>query len=90
MARLKRKRRVPASKKYVVWSCALAGTVTVYAMAISPIFGDIPMLSYLIPAVYGNLATSLGFYFKKSERENTKGGIIYGTAMRADNDQELG
>lgn len=89
MARRRRRKKSTSSKKYVVWSSVLAGIVTAYAMVCSPIFGDMPMLCYLIPAAYGNLATALGFYFEKSKKENTKGGIVYETAM-LDNDDELG
>ena len=35
----------------------------------------------VVPAVFGELATITGFAVKKSERENTKGGIIYDKAV---------
>ena len=78
----KSKRKITASKKYVYISFSLAVCVTLYAMIICPLFGDFITIQYLLTAVYGNLATSLGFYFNKAKKENCQGGITYDTIMQ--------
>lgn len=44
-------------------------------------------LAYVVPAVFGELATITGFAVKKSERENTKGGIVYDKAINTETDE---
>lgn len=88
----KSKHKLTASKKYVYISFSLAACVTLYAMIICPLFGDFITIQYLLTAVYGNLATSLGFYFNKAKRENCQGGITYDAVMQnvedSDNDAQ--
>lgn len=78
----KYKRKITASKKYVYISFVLAICITLYAMVICPFFGDFITIQYLLTAVYGNLATSLGFYFNKAKKENCQGGITYDAVMQ--------
>jgi hypothetical protein len=42
---------------------------------------ETPALSYLIPSIFAELATATGFYYRKAEKENTKGGIVYDSVM---------
>lgn len=88
----KSKRKITASKRYVYISFSLAICVTLYAMIICPFFGDFITIQYLLTVVYGNLATSLGFYFNKAKKENCQGGITYDAIMQSvensDNDAQ--
>lgn len=88
----KSKRKITASKKYVYISFSLAVCVALYTMIICPLFGDFITIQYLLTAVYGNLATSLGFYFNKAKKENCQGGITYDAIMQnvenSDNDAQ--
>lgn len=88
----KSKRKITASKKYVYISFLLAICVTLYAMIICPFFGDFVTIQYLLTVAYGNLATSLGFYFNKAKKENCQGGITYDAVMQSiensDNDAQ--
>lgn len=40
-------------------------------------FVELPWLSVLIGSVWGAYGVSQAFYYKKSEKENTKDGITY-------------
>jgi hypothetical protein len=55
--------------------------VTIFACALMWHTSDTSGLAYLIPSVFGELATITGFAVKKSEKENTKGGIVYDAAL---------
>lgn len=59
----------------------LSVAVTIFACALMWHTQDTSGLAYVVPAVFGELATITGFAVKKSERENTKGGIIYDKAV---------
>lgn len=44
--------------------------VTAFTMIIVKETGDTTPLAYLIPAVFGELATATGFYYHKAKSEN--------------------
>lgn len=56
--------------------------ITMFSCALMWHTRDTSGLAYLIPSVFGELATITGFAIKKSEKENTKGGVIYDSAMQ--------
>ena len=47
--------------------------------------GALPYLTTLIGALQAVTGVALGAYFNKSKAENTKGGIVYDTAMGVSN-----
>jgi len=77
----KRKKRMEFSKKIFVGVTIGTVAVSVFAMVMAWRTQDTGVLAYLIPAVFAELATATGFYYRKAEKENTKGGIVYDTAM---------
>ena len=83
------KKKMQFSKKIFIGVSAMTIAVTVYTLVIVWRTGDTSALMYLIPAVFAELATATGFYYRKAEKENTKGGITYDAAMRdaAPNDE---
>ena len=69
-------------------------TITIVAIVHSfvsgRIAGDSTVYVYLIPASWAELGVYSGFMLKKSEKENTKGGIKYDLAMKnKDNSSEV-
>lgn len=68
----------------------LSVAVTVFACMLMWHTGDTSPLAYLIPSVFGELATITGFAVKKSEKENTKGGIVYDQAINIAVDETKG
>lgn len=79
--RTKRKKKMEFSKKIFIGVTAGTILVTVFTLVMVWRTQDLSILAYLIPAVFAELATATGFYYKKSEKENTKGGITYDLAM---------
>ena len=69
------------SKKIFVGVTIGTVVVTIFTLALAWRTQDTSVLAYLIPAVFAELATATGFYFRKAEKENTKGGIVYDSAM---------
>jgi len=65
-----KRRRHETSKALLLFSDALAVTVTVISTVAVFVIGDTSPLSYLIPAVFGLAATSHGFYYWKAKNEN--------------------
>lgn len=77
-----KKKKMQFSKKIFIGVSVMTTVVTGYTLVIIWRTGDTSALMYLIPAVFAELATATGFYYRKAEKENTKGGITYDAAMR--------
>jgi len=81
------KRRAKGKKKIAFSKIIFAGvsimtiSVVIFSCRMMYITGDLSPLAYLIPSVFAELATATGFYYRKAEKENTKGGIVYDSAM---------
>ena len=92
------KRRAKGKKKIAFSKIIFAGVVimtisaVIFSCKMMYVTGDLSPLSYLIPSGFAELATATGFYYRKAERENTKGGIVYDSAMaeRTNNEEYSG
>jgi hypothetical protein len=68
--------------KLIFTGVSIATTaVVIFSCRMIYITGDLSPLAYLIPSVFAELATATGFYYRKAEKENTKGGIVYDSVM---------
>lgn len=79
--RNKGKKKIAFSKIIFAGVSIMTIAVVIFSCRMMYITGDLSPLAYLIPSVFAELATATGFYYKKAERENTKGGIVYDSAM---------
>ncbi len=68
MTRRKKKREF--SKIIMATVGTVTIVVTVFTLAFVWKSGDASPLAYLIPAVFGELATATGFYYSKAKAEN--------------------
>jgi len=87
--RTKKKRKIAYSKIIFAGVSIMTISVVIFSCKMMYVTGDLSPLAYLIPSVFAELATATGFYYKKAERENTKGGIVYDSAMaeKANNEE---
>lgn len=70
----------------MVDAAATFAVLALCALAILRRFdGALPYLTTLIGALQAVTGVVLGAYFNKSKAENTKGGIVYDTALGASN-----
>ena len=70
MGRNKNPKKVEFSKVILIAVSVLTVSVTVFTCAIVWRSGDTSPLSFLIPAVFAELATATGFYYSKAKAEN--------------------
>ena len=79
--RNKGKKKIAFSKIIFAGVSIMTISVVIFSCRMIYLTGDLSPLAYLIPSIFAELATATGFYYKKAERENTKGGIVYDSAM---------
>lgn len=73
------KRKMEFSKKIFVGIAVATTAIVIFSLVIVWRTGDTSPLAYIIPAIFVELATATGFYFKKAETENKiKLGKLYG------------
>ena len=73
------KRKMEFSKKIFVGIAIGTIAIVIFSLVIVWRTGDTSPLAYIIPAIFVELATATGFYFKKAETENKiKLGKLYG------------
>ena len=66
----------------LIWIITISFIVLAFFCILNQYFGELPWLAAMCGFPWTAYATSQGFYLKKSERENTKGGIKYDTVIQ--------
>ena len=91
-----KQRRWTASKIIAVGILLVDGAATMAVLALCGLAiwrdftGALPYLTTLIGALQAATGYVLGHYFRKSAQENTRGGIVYDTALGVpDSDTDL-
>ena len=94
--RVDKPNRIATSKVIAVGVLLMDAAATLAVLALCGLAivrrfdGALPYLTTLIGALQAVTGVVLGAYFNKSKAENTKGGIVYDTAMGvSDSDTDL-
>ena len=96
--RVEQPRRVATSKVIAIGVLLMDAVATLSVLALCGLAivrqfqGALPYLTTLIGALQAVTGVVLGAYFNKSKAENTKGGIVYDTALgntATDSDADL-
>lgn len=88
MKNKKEKQKLEFSKKLLIqesaliWIITLSFIILAFFCVINQYFGELPWLAAMCGFPWTAYATSQGFYLKKSEKENTKGGVKYATVLK--------
>lgn len=81
------KRRTEFSKilliqeSILLWIITLAFIGLAYVCIINQYFGELPWLAAMVGFPWAAYGASQAFYYKKAEKENTKNGIKFETAL---------
>ena len=84
----KEKQKLEFSKKLLIQESALIWVITLsfitlaFFCVVNQYFGELPWLAAMCGFPWTAYAATQGFYLKKSEKENTKGGIKYETILK--------
>lgn len=83
----KKKKKMEFSKLLIIqesvliWIITIAVLVLAYICIINQYFGELPWITAMVGLPWAAYGMSQGFYYRKAEKENTKGGIKYETTM---------
>ena len=84
-----KKRKLEFSKQLLVqesiliWVVTLSFIILSFYCVVKQFFGELPWLTAMAAFPWTAYGVSQGFYYKKAEKENTKGGIKYETTLNA-------
>jgi hypothetical protein len=65
----------------LIWIITISFIVLAFMCVANQFFGELPWLAAMCGFPWTAYGASQAFYFRKAERENTKGGIKYETVM---------
>ena len=74
-------KRLLMQESILVWITTIAFIVLAFVCIANQFFGELPWLVAMATCPWTAYAVGQGFYYRKAEKENTKGGIKYDTAM---------
>jgi hypothetical protein len=66
----------------LIWIITFSFIGLAYFCVINAYFGELPWLAAMCGFPWTAYGISQGFYYRKSEKENTQGGIKYETVIR--------
>lgn len=72
----------------LIWIMTISFISLAFFCIINQYFGELPWLAAMVGFPWTAYGVSQACYYKKSEKENTQGGIVYDTAMKETNSQE--
>ena len=81
------KKKLEFSKKLLlqesilIWIITIAFIVLAFICVFNQYFGELPWLAAMCGFPWTAYGVSQAFYYRKAERENTKGGIKYETIL---------
>lgn len=70
----------------LIWILTFAFIVLAFLCVWKEYTGSLPWLAVTLTGAWGAYGVSQAMYYSKSKAENTKGGIIYETAVKTDVD----
>jgi hypothetical protein len=65
----------------LIWIMTIAFLGLAYICIVNQYFGELPWLATMVAFPWTAYGVSQACYYKKSEKENTKGGIKYDTVV---------
>lgn len=74
-------KRLLLQESLLVWIVTIAFIILAFVCIANQYFGELPWITAMAACPWGAYAVGQGFYYRKAEKENTKGGIKYETVM---------
>lgn len=66
----------------LIWIITIVFLILAFFCVVNQFFGELPWITAMVSFPWAAYGVSQAFYYKKSEKENTKDGIKYDLALR--------
>lgn len=73
----------------LIWIDTIACIILAFYCVVNQYFGELPWIATMIGFPWTAYGISQGFYYRKSEKENTKNGIKFETVMKSYEEETL-
>ena len=74
-------KKLLVQESILIWIITFAFIVLAFVCVVNQYFGELPWLAAMCAFPWTAYGASQAFYYRKAEKENTKGGIKYDTTM---------
>ena len=74
-------KRLLLQESMLIWIITISFIILAFVCVTNQYFGELPWLAAMCGFPWPAYGASQAFYFRKAEKENTKGGIKYETVM---------
>lgn len=74
-------KRLLLQESLLIWIITISFIILAFVCVANQFFGELPWLAAMCGFPWTAYGASQAFYFRKAEKENTKGGIKYETVM---------
>lgn len=74
-------KKLLVQESILIWIITFAFIILAFVCVVNQYFGELPWLAAMCAFPWTAYGASQAFYYRKAERENTKGGIKYDTTM---------
>ena len=68
-------------QSFLIWIVTLVGLYLAYYSVVNQTYSDLPWIATIIACPWTAYGATQAFYYKKSEKENTKDGIKFESVM---------
>ena len=73
----------------LIWIVTISCILLAFWCVINQFLGELPWIAVMISAPWTAYGASQAFYYNKAKKENTAGGIVYETALREYEDNNM-
>lgn len=81
MAKTEFSKKLLIQESFLIWIITLSFIALAFVCICKQYFGELPWLAAMCACPWAAYGASQAFYYRKSEKENTEGGIKYATVM---------
>lgn len=74
-------KKLLVQESILIWIITFAFIILAFVCVVNQYFGELPWLAAMCAFPWTAYGASQAFYYRKAEKENTKGGIKYDTTM---------
>ena len=67
----------------LIWLITIAFIILAFVCIANQYFGELPWITAMAACPWGAYAISQQAYYKKAEKENTQGGVVFETALKS-------